>query len=214
MIATRMRLFPRRVVEAFFLFLAIAMTSDFYLSLIESWRPTWTTRRTNVIVERTARAKIAATKIASTSNTAHAARPTRKMTMRASRGAGPTRARPPRRGRGRPRGSSLRLGAVHEKAKAAGVELGELLPVERAADLAAHAFHPHDAGASQATQMPGHERLADAQAAGELRNRLLALGHQDLNDAQAVHVAERTVIASQLAQARLAEDGSPLHCAR
>src|SRR5207244_1160235 len=86
MIATRIRLFPRRVVEAFFLFLAIAMTSDFYLSLIESWRPTWTTRRTNVIVERTARAKIAATKIASTSNTAHAARPLRKMTMRAAGG--------------------------------------------------------------------------------------------------------------------------------
>src|SRR5438128_2247323 len=47
MIATRIRLFPRRVVDAFFLFLAIAMTSDFYLSLIESWRPTWTTRRTS-----------------------------------------------------------------------------------------------------------------------------------------------------------------------
>src|ERR1700716_2774504 len=96
MIATRILLFPRRVVDAFFLFFAIGMTSDIYLSFVESWRPTWTTRRTNVIVERIARAKIAATKIASTSNTAHAARPIRKMTMRASRGAGPTLAVTPR----------------------------------------------------------------------------------------------------------------------
>src|SRR2546428_14152401 len=96
MIATRIRLFPRRVVDAFFLFLAIAMTSDFYLSLVESWRPTWTTRRTNVIVERRASATTAATNRAWRSKTAHAARPTRKITMRASRGAGPTLAPTPR----------------------------------------------------------------------------------------------------------------------
>src|SRR5256885_10076331 len=96
MIATRIRLFPRRVVDAFFLFLAIAMPSDIYLSFVDSWRLTWTTRRANVIVERTARTKIAATNRASRSNKAHAARPMRKMTMRASREAGPTLALTPR----------------------------------------------------------------------------------------------------------------------
>src|SRR5882762_10446993 len=90
MIATRILLFPRRVVDAFFLFFAIGMTLDIYLSFVESWRPTWTTLRTNVIVERSARATTAETNSGSTSNAAHAASPIRKMTMRASRGAGPT----------------------------------------------------------------------------------------------------------------------------
>src|SRR2546426_9120041 len=95
MIATRIR-FLFRAVDAFFLLVAVAIPSDIYLSLIESWRPTWTTRRTNVIDERNARPRTAATKSACTSNSAHAARPIRKMTMRASRGAGPTLAFTPR----------------------------------------------------------------------------------------------------------------------
>src|SRR5882762_1547490 len=96
MIATRILLFlvPRRVAD-FFLFTA-AMTSDVYLSLVESWRPTWTTRRTKVIVERSASAATAATNRTWRSRSAHAARPARKITMRASRGAGPTLAPTPR----------------------------------------------------------------------------------------------------------------------
>ena len=61
MIATRMRFFvmPRRAVV--FLFLVAVAIARLYLSLIESWRPTWTTRSAKVIDERSARAKTAAT---------------------------------------------------------------------------------------------------------------------------------------------------------
>src|SRR5207245_897092 len=121
------------------------------------------------------------------------------------------RARLPPAGRAPRRGSRLRLGAVHKEAEAPRVELGEFFAVERAAHLAADAFRSDDPRASQSAQVPGHKRLADAKAAGELGNRLLAFGHKDLNDTEAVDVAERAVIAPQLAQAGLAQDRSPLH---
>jgi len=89
--------------------------------------------------------------------------------------------------------------------------LGELLAIERAANLSAYALHPHDPRAPETTEVPRHQGLADAQAPRELGYRLLAFGDEDLHDAQTVHVAERPVVAAQLAQARLAEDRSPFH---
>src|SRR5437870_1260239 len=61
-----------------------------YLPLVESWRPTWTTRTRSVTDESSATIRTAALKTSWRSNSAHAARPSRKMTIRASRGAGPT----------------------------------------------------------------------------------------------------------------------------
>src|SRR4029078_7839866 len=82
--------------------------------------------------------------------------------------------------------------------------------VERAAHLAPSALHAHDPRAPKPPQVPRHEGLADPEAPRELRDRVLRLGHEDLHDAQAVYVPECSVIAPQLAQARLAEDGGAL----
>src|SRR5439155_968464 len=76
--------------------------------------------------------------------------------------------------------------------------------------LAARSFRADDPGTSQAAKVPRHQRLADAEASCEQGHRLLALGDEDLHDAQAVHIAKRAVVALQLAKRGRAER-APLH---
>lgn len=102
----------------------------------------------------------------------------------------------------------MHLHAIHEHANATGVQLRELLTVERAAHFSTEALHADDPRPAQAAQVPGHERLADAKAPSELGDRLLALVHQDVDDPKPVDVAERAVVAPKLTQDGLAEQGS------
>src|SRR2546422_248593 len=82
-------------------------------------------------------------------------------------------------------------------------------PATVRAPPATEALHTDDPRAPKPAEMPRHERLADAEPPRQLGYWLLALGDEDLHDPQAVHVAQRAVVAPELAQRRLTEQGSP-----
>jgi hypothetical protein len=94
----------------------------------------------------------------------------------------------------------MHLRPIHEHAQAPVIHLGESLPIERAPYFAPRAFHVDDPRAAQPTQVPRHQRLADAETSRELRHRLLSFVHEHVHDPQAVDVAERAIVAPKLSQ--------------
>src|SRR5687767_13460501 len=99
------------------------------------------------------------------------------------------------------RASSSHYPTIHERTEPAVVELGEARAVEGAAHLATDPLGPDDPRAREAAEVPGHERLAEVQADGELRDAVRALGREDADDQQTGIVREGAVKELELAKA-------------
>lgn len=80
------------------------------------------------------------------------------------------------------------------------MELREALAVERAPDLPSRSDCPDDPGPAKPVQMPGEQRLRQAKPDGKGRDRVFALGGQELQDAQPGVITECSVIRAQIAR--------------